>query len=124
MTHLGPLRTLIHLHLMARNSASPLKLACATHLVLTAEKTDMEDDYSEVGQVHGPDGADLKQTMYGQVQCGGPGSTTLIARVHVAGMRARGWHGHDEIEGKGFASHPVSEVSRMDVADTYLPRLS
>jgi len=51
---------------MARTSASPLKLARAMPLVLTAEKTDMEDDYSEVGQVHGPDGTNLKQTMYGR----------------------------------------------------------
>jgi len=33
-----------------------------------------------------------------------------MARVHVVGLRARGWRGHDEVEGEGFASHPVGVV--------------
>jgi len=103
--------------------STPLKLARATYLVLTAEKAEMEGDYSEVGKVHGPDGTDLKQTKFvWQGQCVGPGSTTLTARVHVVGLRTRGWPGHGEVESEGFASHPVSlKASRTDVAGTYLP---
>jgi hypothetical protein len=47
----------------------------------------------------------------------------LRARVHVVGLRGWGWHRHDEVEGDGFASYPVSlRVARRAIAGTYLPR--
>jgi len=58
-----------------------------------------------------------------QVQCAGLESATLRAHVNIAGLRASGWRGHDEVEGEGFASYPISlKVSRTAIVGTYLLR--
>jgi len=57
-----------------------------------------------------------------QVKRAGSEPATVRARVHIVGLRARGWRGHDGVEVEGFASYPISNVSRTVVLGTYLPR--